>query len=114
MGYRIKSLAKEQGTFLVDVSFLDEDGEPLTPKVGTLSWTLSDVRGVIVNNRLQVPITSSSSVTVVLSGLDLEIGPQYLFNLRKLLFEGLYDSTAGTNLPLKEEVTFEIEDFAAV
>lgn len=102
--------APERGSFGVEFTFLDQDGSALTPKAG-LNWTLTDVEGTVVNGRENVAITAASTVTVVLSGLDLAVGDGLFGFWRKLLIQGTYDSTLGTNLPLTDEVWFEIQNF---
>lgn len=102
----------EEGTAKVTVSFVDENDDAVAPNAGTLTWTLTDRRGRIINEREDVAITSAASVVVVLSGDDLAIG-EYGTN-RVITFEGLYNSDIGNNLPIKVRGYFSIADFEAV
>lgn len=102
----------EQGTAVVDLSFQDEGGNAVIPV--SVTWTLTDAAGTVVNSRSQVALTPASTVSVVLKGDDLTLGGAYLGTVRKLLVEATYNSTLGSGLPLKEEITFVVEDFVAV
>lgn len=106
----LTTAAVEESTFAVTATFTDEDGAPLTPTA--LTWTLTDLHGTVINGRLEQAITPASSVTVVLSGLDLAL-PDPSDNRRVMLFEGTYNSSLGSNLSLKDQVEFPIVDLAA-
>jgi hypothetical protein len=107
--------AHEGGTFAIDVSFTDELGADVIPKAG-LNWSLVKEDGVtIVNNREEVVITSpAATVTIVLSGVDLALDSGKLVSWRYLVVEGTYDSSLGSNLPLKDHVKFPIVNIAKV
>lgn len=102
----------EKGTAKVTASFTDEAGTAVSPNGGTLTWTLTDQRGTVINSRSAVAISSSSTVNVVLSGddLSLALGDP----IRVITFECLYNSTLGSNLPLKIQGIFTIENLYAV
>jgi hypothetical protein len=101
--------AVEKSTYIVTASFTDEDGNAATPNA--LTWTLTDGSGNVVNERSDVVIAPSSSVEIVLQGDDLATT---LSSVRYLTLEGNYDSDAGSNLPIKDEVRITIEDLEAV
>lgn len=105
--------AIENGTYMIVVSFLDEDDQAVTPNADTIVWTLSDRYGNPINSREDVAISSSSSVTVVLSGDDLQI----LSNERRrgtverrLSIYAEYDSDEGSDLPLTDSCKFNIRN----
>lgn len=102
--------ARERSTYVVDVSFFDENNAAVIPTA--IYWTLTDGNAIVVNSRLVVSVTPAASVSILLSGADLAIGYGLLEKTRKLLIEATYNSTLGSGLPLKEEITFEIDDFA--
>jgi hypothetical protein len=102
----------EEGTAIITASFADEDGDAVAPNVGTLTWTLTDRDGVVVNSRSAVAIASAASVTVVLSANDLDITTYGRY--RVITFQGLYNSSLGNNLPIKIQGKFSIEAFVAV
>ena len=103
----------EEGTAVITVAFTDHDGDAVSPNAGTLTWTLTDGRGTVINNRSAVAITSAASVTIVLSGNDLSVTTATGAK-RIITVEGLYNSTDGNNLPIKVQGFFTIEHFVAV
>ncbi len=108
--------AKEKSTIAITASFKDEEGSAVTPKTAT--WTLTDDSGAVINSRKQVNIGSlSTSVTVVLSGDDLQIlsGEASEKNAtRRFLIEATYDSSLGNDLPLKNSCVFPVLNFKYV
>lgn len=100
--------AVERSTYVVDVAFYDEDEAAVTPTAVT--WTLTDELGNVVNSRDAVTVAAASTVSIVLSGLDLAVGGDLVGVWRRLLIEATYDSSLGTGLPLKDEVRFKIGD----
>lgn len=103
--------AKERSTYAISVTFKDDTGATVTPNAGTVTWTLTDSLGTVVNSRDNVAIASASTVVIVLSGLDLAIGGALHQRERRLLIQAEYDSDLGADLPLTEEIVFSIEDF---
>jgi hypothetical protein len=99
---------EERGTKAIPVSFsYESEGEEVAyiPKTG--SWSLYNVNEAIINDRENVPIAPLlSSVTIVLSGLDLDAAVDG--ELRRLVFKGTYDSALGNDLPIVKEVQFHI------
>ena len=109
MPTNLSVMANEESTFAIVATFTDEEGEPMTPNSG-LTWTLTGPVGAIINSREDVAIASAASVTVVLSGADLDVSDG---SRRYLVFKGTYDSDLGSNLPIKDQVNFSIHDLAA-
>jgi hypothetical protein len=107
--------ANEQSTYAVDATFKDEQGNLVVPNAG-LAWTLSDENGNVANSRSAVAITPASTVTIVLHGADLAIGGSsgLVGARRRLLIAGTYSSTLGSGLEIKDEITFDINDFVKV
>lgn len=104
--------AVEESTYMVMAAFTDENAAAVAPNAGTLTWTLTDRLGNVMNLRSAVAITSAATVTVVLSGDDLAIGTYG--PSRVITFQGLYNSSLGNNLPIKAQGEFEIENLVAV
>lgn len=103
--------AVEGSTFVINIAPTDEDGAAVTPNTAT--WTLTDENGNVINSRLDVSIgTPSTSMDVVLSGADLPGKTGGGNRTLKLAFEGTYDSDAGSDLPLVDEVTFDVVSVA--
>lgn len=110
MSITVKPL--QEGSAFVTVTFTDENGDPVTPNADTLTWTLTDVRGNVINERDQVPVASDASVTIVLNGDDLARTANGLNRI--ILFECEYDSTLRDDVYLKAQETFNIEEVTAL
>ena len=102
--------AIEGSTYVVTAAFTDEDGDAVTPN--TVTWTLTTTNGTVINSREDVSITPDTSVDIVLSGDDLAVGSNGRYRI--LTVEAVYDSSYGTDLPLKARCAFEIENLAVV
>ncbi len=103
--------ATEKSTYVVNLTFAEESGNPVTPL--SVQWTLFRAGGVVVNERENVTATPAETVSVVLSGDDLEIFTDD-DRKRTLKVEATYNSTYGDGLPLKEELVFFIDDLTQV
>lgn len=108
---KLLTCAPEQGTFPVTFSFLDEAGDALTPD--SLTWSLYDTDGNVINSRSGEVIAADTSVTIVLTGDDLAITAG-VTRLRRLTLEGTFTSDLGSGIPLKAEAEFEIGDLVGV
>lgn len=102
--------AIEKSTFAVVATFFDEEGAALTPNSG-MTWTMTNDVGTVINSRTAVAISSAASVTIVLSGADLDLDDG---RVRVVTVECTYDSDLGSNLPLKDQVTFFVDDLMIV
>lgn len=114
---RLTTPVTEKGTAVFTVAFTDQAGAAVIPNSG-LTWTLSDTLGSVVNSRSAVALTAAATVYIVLSGSDLALSASFASNERVLTVEGTYNTTIGgaaqTNLPLKLECHFMIEDLVKV
>src|SRR3990170_3078876 len=73
MPITITDTANEKSTFALEMAITDENGDPLTPN--TLTWTLTDLAGNVINERAGVEITTpASTVTVGLLRYRLDGG----------------------------------------
>lgn len=104
--------AVEKSTYIVTAAFTDDDGVAVVPNT-PLTWTLTDRDGAVINNRDAVAITPAASVEIVLSGGDLAV-PDTADLVRYVTIEGTYDSDAGSNLPIKDQVKFAVSNLVAV
>ena len=100
--------AIEKSTFVITASFTDEDGNAVTPN--ELTWTLSDSDGTVINSRQDVSLTPATSVDILLQGDDLVVSGNRDDRRRIVLIEGTYNSAAGSDLPIRDEVKFQIVD----
>jgi hypothetical protein len=104
--------AIEQSTYAIVASFTDDTGAAVVPNAG-LTWSLMTKDGAIVNSRLNVAIASASTITIVLHGADLALTAGES-RTRKVTIRGLYSSSLGSNLELKDEITFSIVNLVGV
>lgn len=108
MPISIPETVNDQSTGVFVVSFLDEDDQPVTPNEDTIFWSLYDSENQVVNDREDVPVDSAEEIDIVLFGNDLVYSQGGA--KRKLLVKCLYNSTRGSNLPLREQAEFWISD----
>lgn len=108
---KITTKAPENGTYIFVVTFTDEDSVSTIPTA--LTWSLTDRYGNIINSREDVSITPAATINIVLSGDDLLLSKPH-DNVRILLIEGTYDSDLGSDLPLRGEAVFEIENHRSI
>ena len=90
----------EGGTIIVKCSFFDEDDVLVEPN--TLSYSLKDIEGGIINSQDSISITPDTTVHVALTGGDLPYGRVY-FELK-----GEYDSTYGVGMKLHDYAQIEL------
>lgn len=108
----------ERATRGVEITFKDSDGNAVVPN--SASWSLTTApsyrdQGVVINNRDSVSIAGlSSTITLVLSGADLQIlndEVEYKYVRRALLVEYNYDDpNLGNNVADKLQYIFRLEN----
>ena len=101
--------ATERGTFVIDLAFFDENSDPVIPT--SASWKLTGQGGEVINGRSAVAITPAETVSIALSGDDLDM---LNGSFRAVTVEALYDSSLGTGLILRAEIRFSIENLQGV
>lgn len=111
MAQILSSAANEQSTYIVSITPTDENGDAVT--VNAMTWTLTDLQGNVINSRLDVALTPATVMYIVLSASDLALYGKDT-ETRAILVEGDYDSSLGSNLPLKEEIRFDIVNFVGL
>jgi len=117
MTIEISTHAKEESTFIIQMTFTDEDGDAVVPQ--SIKWHLMDINGLAyINSRQDVAVASPSSVVdVVLYGDDLQILSTESHKSevkRKFIVEATYNSDLASNLPLKGETVFTIDNLSHV
>ena len=111
MPVKLDTHAIEEGTYLIQYTFTDEDGTTVVPSA--VLWTLTDRDGATINGRTGVSATAATTVSILLTGTDLTIVAGKA-NERLMLIEWTYTSTYGSGLAGKEEATFIIDNLKAV
>lgn len=107
--------ATEKSSIGIKFTFTKEDGT--YPTIETMSWTLTDMDGTIINSREDVSVTSpTAEQTIVLSGDDLALSDQTnSYEWRVLTIEATYDpEDGGDNLPIRESARFIVSNLVAI
>jgi len=106
----------ENGSYVINISIKDEDGNPKDPK--TLNWTLTTRDGqTIINNRKEVNIPNpASSEDVVLNDADCAVLPHETAGkiLRLFTVQGTYDSDLGNDLNLRAQCYIPLDNYPAL
>ena len=106
---------QEESTALFSLTFTDEAGVTIQDAdITSLNWTLTDTAGNIINSRDAVDIPSPTNPQkILLQGYDLVISGAD--NVQRVLtVEGTYNSTNGSDLPIKDQCRFWIDSLVAV
>lgn len=115
MAQELTTHAKEKGTYAIDVSFYDEDNNPVIPTAA--SWTLTDLNGTVINAKENIPIPAplAATKTILLSNLDLAIQPgEVVSGKRRVSVHWTYDSALGAGLPGNDEIDFYVDNLLKV
>lgn len=113
----ISDIAKEKGTFVIDVSFTDENEEAAVPT--SMVWSLATTTGTIINSRDQVAVDPgdlAATVSILLSDNDLALqtGEIEKYVKRRFIVEAIYNSDLGTDLPVNGEAEFTLENLSTI
>ena len=115
MSTSLSTVANERSSYFVTVTLLDEDAVTIpTTHITTISWTLTNSYGDVINNLSQVvPSTITNPFTIILSGNDLQIegGAD---EIRHLTVEATYDSDLGNDLNFTDYATFTVKNLVAI
>ena len=105
----------EKSSGSIIIRFRDRDDQPVIPNLA--AWTLSDENGNAINDREDVSIGSpATQVEILLKGDDLALSSNFsgISEMRVFLVEGTYDSDLGSDIPLKEQCFFYVDNLNAV
>lgn len=105
--------AIEKGTYIIDLTFTDEDGATVAINSGG-TWKLTNRSGHVINSRTGQVLAAASTASIVLSGNDLSLPAGVSSEERLVTVEATYDSDAGSNLPLRDQVAFTVVNLTAV
>jgi len=106
--------AEARSTYVVSVSFYDEDGVAAIPTA--IQWTLKDGDLAVVNSRQNVSVAvPAAAVNIVLYEDDLALNDADAeYETRYLIVAATYNSTLGSGLPLVGVLEFKLlNTFAA-
>ena len=113
MATNLNIKATEESTYIVSSAFTDEDGNALVPT--SITWTLTDMDGSVINSREDVAVAvPAATIYVVLSGDDLAVGATEANPVRIVTISAVYTSSYGVGLPLKKAAAFKIENLISV
>jgi hypothetical protein len=113
MPTQLTSYAIELSTFAVVAAFTDENGDPVIPD--SVAWSLVDSTGTVINSLADQSETPASTVTIVLSGDDLQLLDQSnASELRYLEISAVIDTDLGDNLPLKDRAEFKVINLQSI
>lgn len=93
------------GTYSITVPFKDEDGFSVIPT--SITWTLLNESGNVVNGRLNVEVTPASSITILLSGADITLSGDSE-EVRYISLKAIYDNAYATGLESIQDISFFI------
>ena len=102
----LSPVAKEGGTYVVTATFYDEDDALVVPT--TITWTLKDSGGSVVNSRQDVSVSPASSIYITLTGSDLPVNSHPQEELI-LTVNAVYNSSYGTDLTLVNQCKITVE-----
>lgn len=109
----LTTYAVEKSTFAVSVAFTDENGDAAVPS--SVTWTLCDDSGTVINSLQDQSETPASSLTIVLSGDDLQLSDQSNdYELRYLEVSAVINSDLGADLPVKDRAEFKVINLQSV
>ena len=102
--------AVEASSLVVTAVLTDEDDVSVVPD--SVTWTLVDASGNVINSREDVVLSPAASVDAVLSGADLPWYGQKITDTYSIYitFKAVYDSSLENNLPLIDEAKINIRN----
>jgi hypothetical protein len=110
MPQKLSEKAVEKSSYTVRFEFNERTPSGLVPFVPNsgLIWSLVDEDGQTVNSKKDIPIDPpAQTVDVVLKGDDLALADGHPV-MRYVSIEGTYNGTAGNDLPMIDEASFQI------
>lgn len=109
----LSDMAAERSVYRVPVTVFDLDGNAVVPN--SLTWTLTDNAGNVINNRAAVSVPSPGSPeNIILSGGDLDVSETASKVERVLLIEAVYTEGGNNNTPYNHEYRFVIRNLVGV
>lgn len=116
MPTKLSEKAVEGSTFTIRAEFNEvlPDGSknPIVPN-SPLTWSLRDKDGAVINDRIAETLVPAVEVDIVLFGADLELRDNHPLK-RFVIITGTYNGLAGSDLPLIDEASFQIQNLVGV
>jgi hypothetical protein len=104
--------ADEASTYVVRATYYDDNNSAVTPT--SVTWTLTDGDGNVVNSRQDISIVAPSTYNdIVLGATDLRCHSTK-DETRNLIVEYIYTSTTGAGLPGTAQVSFIVQKIQKV
>ena len=101
----LRETATENSTYVVSVSFANEDGNAVTP-ASAVNWRLIDSVGTQISSGQE---TAAATVTIVLTGANIVISnTERRTEFLTLVVNTTYDSAAGNGLTLVDTARFQV------
>jgi hypothetical protein len=108
----LTTVADEGSTYIVRATYYDEDDTAVTPD--SVTWSLVDGDGHIVNSREDVSIAVPSTYNdIVLGAADLRCKGTRDAS-RTMIVKYVYDSATVTNAPGIAQVSFQVHNMQNV
>lgn len=103
----LTSAAVELSSFTVSVAFADENGDAVTPD--TVTWSLVNLGGRVINSRQDVEVASpAASIDIALNGDDLRVSGESASEQRLLIVRATYTASGGVSKNLNSAVLFSV------
>jgi hypothetical protein len=108
--------AMESGFYPVTVTFKDESSNAIAPDADSISWTLTDNGGSVINSRLNATEASATAITIELQDNDLAIQGDEMSPIvrRRLCIKWTYASTYGAAKPGRAELIFQLRNLTRI
>jgi hypothetical protein len=105
MSSTIKTRPVEGSTATLECTFKDTNNNIIESRyISSITWSLYDSENNIVNERENISEDINNLLIIVLTGSDLPYGKLYFY------VHVVYDSTVGSNLNLRDEISFYVEN----
>lgn len=108
MPVNLTTTPNEESQLILTVTLKDSDDATVaTSSIASMTWTLTDVDGTVVNSREDVSPTIANPLTIELYGDDLAL-PTTSSPTRIVTVKATYNSTYGNARPVNEEAVFDV------
>ena len=106
----VLTTVNERSTLSFEVAVTDLNGDPVTPT--SFTWSLTDRDGTVINSREDVVATPGTTVTVNITGADLQIVDSTADQEYRLFT--VKTDMGASGLPVNHEVAFWVKNLTKV